>query len=71
MKTELWACKSALSSPSYIYYPIECINIAARYKIHPKRWPSLDKAWEKKTVEKNGERCKERLDKQEAMNLHR
>jgi len=48
IKNELWACKSALSSPSHFYYPIECINTTTCYKTRPKRSPSLDKYWKKK-----------------------
>jgi len=44
VKSELWAYESALSSPSHLYYPIECINIVACCKTHLKRSPSLNKA---------------------------
>jgi len=58
VKSELWACEFALSSPLHLYYPVECINIAACCNIHLKRSPSLAKAWKKTTVAANGERCK-------------
>jgi len=54
VKSELWACESAFSSPSYLYYLVKCINIAACYKIHPKRLSSLDKAWKNSGYRKWG-----------------
>ena len=60
VKSELWACESPVSTPSYLYYPVECVNISARCKIHPKgRHPSTK--LEKITVAVNGERCKKKV----------